>query len=91
MPFDKGEAAPAFTLEDEFGAKISLKDFRDSHTRFVRKHKLNFTLLSDPTMKVTAKYGAYGEKTMYGRKTVGVIRSTVWIGPNGKVKNTGRV
>jgi peroxiredoxin Q/BCP len=31
-------------------------------------------------------YGAYGEKMMYGKKTVGVIRSTVWIGPDGKVK-----
>ena len=31
------------------------------------------------------KYGAYGEKMMYGKKTMGVIRSTVWIGPNGKV------
>jgi peroxiredoxin Q/BCP len=32
------------------------------------------------------KYGAYGEKILYGKKTVGVIRSTVWIGPDGKVK-----
>ena len=32
------------------------------------------------------KYGAYGEKMLYGKKTVGVIRSTVWIGPDGKVK-----
>ena len=33
-----------------------------------------------------SKYGAYGEKMMYGRKRVGVIRSTVWIGADGKVK-----
>jgi peroxiredoxin Q/BCP len=32
------------------------------------------------------KYGAFGEKMMYGRKTTGVIRSTAWIGPNGKIK-----
>ena len=32
------------------------------------------------------KYGAYGEKTMYGKTTMGVTRSTVWIGPDGKVK-----
>jgi peroxiredoxin Q/BCP len=31
-------------------------------------------------------WGAYGEKTLYGKKTVGVIRSTVWIGPDGKVR-----
>ena len=39
-----------------------------------------------PTAKVMEKYGAYGEKMMYGKKTIGVIRSTVWIGPDGKVK-----
>ncbi len=33
-----------------------------------------------------SKYGAYGEKMMYGKRTVGVIRSTVWIGPDGKVR-----
>ena len=32
------------------------------------------------------KYGAWGEKMMYGKKTTGVIRSTVWIGPDGKVR-----
>ena len=36
--------------------------------------------------EVITKYGAYGEKMMYGKKTTGVIRSTVWIGPDGKVK-----
>jgi peroxiredoxin Q/BCP len=33
-----------------------------------------------------SKFGAWGEKTMYGKKVTGVIRSTVWIGPDGKVK-----
>lgn len=32
------------------------------------------------------QYGAYGEKTLYGRKVLGVIRSTVWVGPDGRVK-----
>ena len=51
-----------------------------------------FTLLSDPDKKVMEKYGAYGEKMMYGKKTQGVIRSTVWIGPDGKVvKHWARV
>ena len=36
--------------------------------------------------KLMTKYGAYGEKMMYGKKTTGVIRSTVWIGPDGKVR-----
>jgi peroxiredoxin Q/BCP len=57
-----------------------------SHTRFAAKYRLPFTLLSDPDHKVMREYGAYGEKTLYGRKTVGTIRSTVWIGPDGRVK-----
>lgn len=57
-----------------------------SHERFAAKYKLPFTLLSDPDRKVMEKYGAYGEKMMYGKKTMGVIRSTVWVGPDGKVK-----
>ncbi len=57
-----------------------------SHEKFIAKYKLPFTLLSDPDRKVMAKYGAFGEKMMYGKKVTGVIRSTVWIGPNGKVK-----
>ena len=57
-----------------------------SHRKFAAKYKLPFPLLSDPERKVMTKYGAYGEKMMYGKKTTGVIRSTVWIGPDGKVK-----
>ena len=60
-------------------------DDQASHQKFAAKYKLPFTLLSDPDRKVKAKYGAYGEKMMYGKKTMGVIRSTVWIGPDGKV------
>jgi peroxiredoxin Q/BCP len=57
-----------------------------SHRKFTDKYKLPFRLLSDPDRKVMERYGAWGEKTMYGKKTTGVIRSTVWIGPDGKVK-----
>ena len=57
-----------------------------SHQRFAAKHRLPFTLLSDPERKVMRAYGAYGEKTMYGRKVIGVIRSTVWLGPDGRVR-----
>ncbi len=57
-----------------------------SHRKFVDKYELPFTLLSDPDKKVMEKYGAWGEKNMYGKKTMGVIRSTVLIGPDGKVK-----
>jgi len=57
-----------------------------SHAKFSAKYKLPFTLLSDPSRKVMAAWGAYGEKMMYGKKTTGVIRSTVWIGPDGVVR-----
>lgn len=61
-------------------------DSAASHQKFSTQYQLPFTLLCDPDKKVMEKYGAWGEKMMYGKKTVGVIRSTVWIGPNGKVK-----
>jgi peroxiredoxin Q/BCP len=57
-----------------------------THRKFIGKYKLPFPLLSDPDKSMMSAYGAYGEKTMYGRKTMGVIRSTVWIGADGKVK-----
>ena len=60
-------------------------DSVESHRKFADKYKLPFTLLSDPDRKVMEKYEAFGEKMMYGKKTTGVIRSTVWVGPNGKV------
>ena len=129
---EEGRAAPAFTLPDQDGKKVSLNDFRgqnvivyfyprttrraaprrrrastssaassrttdavvlgispdgpESHQKFRKKYKLDFTLLCDPDKKVMTKYGAFGEKMMYGKKTTGVIRSTVWVGPDGKVR-----
>ncbi|NIM72323.1 MAG: thioredoxin-dependent thiol peroxidase [Gammaproteobacteria bacterium] len=65
-------------------------DDEASHKKFASKYKLPFTLLCDPDKKVMSKYEAFGEKMMYGRKTTGVIRSTVWIGPDGKVKKHWR-
>jgi peroxiredoxin Q/BCP len=132
MAIEEGKKAPAFTLPDASGKKVSLSDFAgqhvvlyfyprddtpgctkeacgfrddfrkyekagavvigvspdgpESHAKFAKKYRLPFTLLCDPDKKVLKKYGAFGEKTMYGRKTQGVIRSTVWIGPDGKVR-----
>ena len=57
-----------------------------SHQKFAKKYKLPFTLLCDPEKRVMSKYGAFGEKMLYGRKTIGVIRSTVWVDTKGKVK-----
>jgi thioredoxin-dependent peroxiredoxin len=61
-------------------------DSAEKHTTFRAKYKLKFPLLTDADKKVMEKYGAFGEKTMYGKKTVGVIRSTFLIDPNGKVQ-----
>jgi thioredoxin-dependent peroxiredoxin len=61
-------------------------DSAESHTRFAEKYRLPFRLLSDPDKHVMEAYGAWGEKTMYGKRTTGVIRSTVWIGPDGRVR-----
>ncbi len=132
MAIEEGKAAPAFTLKDASGRKMSLRDlrgknvivyfyprddtpgctkeacgFRDlwkqikkrntvvlgispdgaaAHEKFATKYKLPFTLLSDPDRRVMTKSGAFGDKMMYGKKTQGVVRSTVWVGPSGKVK-----
>ena len=132
MAVEEGKAAPAFTLDDSDGNKVSLADFKGrnvviyfypkddtpgctkeacgfrdlwadiqardtvvlgispddaaSHRKFLDKYQLPFTLLSDPDRAVMERYGAYGEKTMYGKKTMGVIRSTVLVGPDGKVR-----
>ena len=61
-------------------------DDATSHQKFRAKYKLPFPLLSDPERKVMTAWGAYGDKMMYGKKTKGVIRSTVWIGPDGVVR-----
>ena len=57
-----------------------------SHARFRSKHALSFPLLSDPDHAVARAYGAHGEKTLYGRKSVGIIRSTFVIGPDGVIE-----
>jgi len=61
-------------------------DAAPSHQKFISKYNLPFPLLSDSDRAVMTKYGAWGEKMMYGKKTTGVIRSTVLIGPDGKVR-----
>jgi peroxiredoxin Q/BCP len=128
----EGRKAPAFTLEDASGKRVSLADFKGkdvvvyfypkddtpgctkeacgfrdlwkelqrvgvvvlgvsgdapaSHTKFAAKYKLPFPLLSDPKRTVMQAWGAYGDKVLYGKKTKGVIRSTVWIGGDGVVR-----
>ena len=66
--------------------------------KFRETHQLTFPLLSDPERETLTAYGAFGEKTMYGKTVTGVIRSTFVIDPKGKiahafynVKATGHV
>jgi peroxiredoxin Q/BCP len=65
-------------------------DDEKSHGKFIDKHDLNFTLLADPKNskgdpRVCEKYGVWQEKSMYGRKYMGVVRTTYLIDPAGKV------
>lgn len=66
------------------------RDSIESHCKFGQKYGLAFPLLSDPDHEVLEKYDAWGEKTLYGKKSVGVIRTTVVIDPAGKVKKIFR-
>jgi peroxiredoxin Q/BCP len=73
-------------------------DKTDKLATFVSKQSLTYPLLSDPDRVVMDAYGAYGEKTLYGKKVIGVIRSTIVVGPDGavvlakyNVKATGHV
>ena len=55
--------------------------------RFAEQEGLSFPLLSDPDREVLKAYGAFGEKMLYGKKTVGVIRSTFVVGADGRIEN----
>jgi peroxiredoxin Q/BCP len=57
-----------------------------THCRFRDKHGLTVPLLADPERKAHAAFGAWGEKTMYGKKVEGAIRCTFLVGPDGRVK-----
>jgi peroxiredoxin Q/BCP len=131
MAVKEGSKAPAFTLPDDKGKNISLKDFKgqtvilyfypkdmtpgctqeacdfrdsfarlkkldavvlgvskdspDRHKKFKEKEKLPFTLLSDEDGKVCALYDVWKEKSLYGKKYMGIERSTFIIGPEQKV------
>jgi thioredoxin-dependent peroxiredoxin len=127
-----GEKAPDFTLKNDLGKDVSLKDFKgktvvlyfypkddtpgctkeacsfrdemkkfekknavilgvsadsvESHVKFKKKFGLPFPLLSDPDKTMIQKYGVWVEKSMYGKKYMGIERTTIVIGPDGKVQ-----
>ena len=61
------------------------KDPVDKLKRFAERDRLNFTLLSDPEHKTAEKYGTWGEKKLYGKAYMGIIRSAFLIDEKGKV------
>ena len=71
----------------KLGAKVLgiSPDEPEALKKFAKNQKLKFTLLSDPDHKVAEKYGAWGEKSMYGKKYMGMLRNTYIVGPNGKI------
>lgn len=129
----EGTKAPAFTLSNQRGEKVALRDFAgervvvyfypaddtpgctkeacqfndelagfrglgvhvlgvspddgNSHAAFAAKYGLGFDLLSDPSKKVMESYGAWGEKLLYGKRVIGVIRSTFVVGATGDIEN----
>ncbi len=58
-------------------------DSAESHQKFIARHELNFPLLVDAEAEVATRYGAWGEKVLYGRKSIGMTRATFVIGPDG--------
>jgi peroxiredoxin Q/BCP len=84
----------ACNLRDNFGllrnkgfAVIGVSpDEVAKHKKFETKHELPFTLIADPELNIIEKYGVWGEKSMYGKKYMGLIRTTFLIDKNGVVK-----
>lgn len=62
-------------------------DSEASHQRFIEKHGLPFTLIADTDHSLAEKMGAWGEKSMYGRKYMGILRTTFIIGPDGTIEH----
>ena len=62
------------------------KDTPAAQKKFQEKHQLPFPLLADPGLEVHKAWGVWGEKVMYGKKVQGTIRTTVVVGPDGKVE-----
>ena len=79
------ENLAAFAAADVAVVGIS-PDGAEKHTRFREKYQLDLPLLSDPDKSVMESYGAFGEKMMYGKQVMGVIRSTFLIDEKGTIE-----
>jgi thioredoxin-dependent peroxiredoxin len=73
-------------IVDEGAVVLGLSaDSAESHRGFVKHHSLPFPLLVDERAEVAARFGSWGEKTLYGRTSIGMTRSTFIIGPDGTI------
>lgn len=79
-------AHAAFARKNAVVVGVS-RDSAASHARFCQKHGLGFTLLSDPEARVLSAYGAWAEKTLYGKTGVGIVRSTFVLDEAGVVRS----
>lgn len=61
------------------------KDSEESHKKFSEKYTLPFPLIADPDLEILKAYDAWGEKNMYGNKTMGTLRKTYVIDGNGTI------
>lgn len=83
--------ACSFRDADDIYAQKGIKvlgvstDSEKSHQKFITKYNLPFTLLADTDKKIVNDYGVYGEKSLYGRKYMGVNRMTFLIDGDGKI------
>jgi peroxiredoxin Q/BCP len=57
-----------------------------SHTKFKSKYKLNFKLVADESKEICSSFDVVGEKSMFGKKYIGIIRTTYIIDPNGEIR-----
>jgi len=91
-----GCTAEACNLRDNYESLLSKgfsiigvsPDNEKSHTKFRTKYALPFSLIADPETTIIKAYGAWGEKKMYGRSTMGVLRTTYIIDEKGKIMKT---
>lgn len=80
-----GQLYPQFTEKGAVVLGVS-KDSVDSHKKFEEKYNLPFTLLSDPELTCIQAYDVWKEKVNYGKKSMGVVRTTYLIDENGVIE-----
>ncbi len=80
--------AGAYSRFSELGVEVVgiSRDSAASHRKFAEKYSLPFIILSDPEREAIEKYGVWQEKKLYGKPSMGVVRTTFIISPEGKIE-----